>query len=140
MVILFLVFWGTSILFIIVARPTYIPTCWKWKSLSRVQLFATPWMSMAFSRPEYFFFSRGSPNPGIKPKSPTLQASSLPDEPQGKPKNTGEGSLSLLQWIFSTQVSNRGLLPCKWILYQLSSQGSPSHLCTRAPKRKQLLM
>ena len=33
-------------------------------------------------------FSRGSSNPGIKPRSPTLQADSLPTEPQGKPKNT----------------------------------------------------
>ena len=31
------------------------------------------------------------PNPGIKPKSPGLQADSLPAEPQGKPKNTGVG-------------------------------------------------
>ena len=36
------------------------------------------------------------PNPGIKPKSPTLQADSLPAEPQGKPKNSGMGSLFLL--------------------------------------------
>ena len=46
------------------------------------------------------------PTPGIKPRSPTLQANSLPAEPQGKPKNTGVGSLSLLQWIFLTQESN----------------------------------
>ena len=32
----------------------------------------------------------------------------LTDEPQGKPKNTGVGSLSLLQQIFLTQESNRG--------------------------------
>ena len=37
------------------------------------------------------------PNPEIKPRSPALQADSLPAEPQGKPKNTGVGSLSLLQ-------------------------------------------
>ena len=37
------------------------------------------------------------PNPGIKPGSPTLQSDSLPGEPQGKPKNTGVGSLSLLR-------------------------------------------
>ena len=30
--------------------------------------------------------------------SPPLQADSLPAEPQGKPKNTGMGSLSILQW------------------------------------------
>ena len=29
--------------------------------------------------------------------SPALQADSLPSEPPGKPKNTGVGSLSLLQ-------------------------------------------
>ena len=39
--------------------------------------------------------------------------------------STGVGSLSLLQWIFPTQESNRGLLHCKWILYQLGYQGSP---------------
>ena len=44
-----------------------------------------------------FLFSRDIPNPGIKPRSPALQADSLPAEPQGKPKNTGVGSLSLLQ-------------------------------------------
>ena len=27
------------------------------------------------------------PNPGIEPRSPALQADSLPAEPQGKPKN-----------------------------------------------------
>ena len=40
--------------------------------------------------------------PGIKPRSPALQADSSPTEPQGKPKNTGVHSLSLLQWIFLT--------------------------------------
>ena len=50
-----------------------------------------------------FPFSRGSSQPGMEPRSPTLQADSLPAEPQGKPKNTGVGSLSFLQRIFSTQ-------------------------------------
>ena len=36
------------------------------------------------------------PSPGIKPGSLALQADSLPAEPQGKPKNIGMGSLSLL--------------------------------------------
>ena len=40
-------------------------------------------------------------------------------------KNTGVGSLSLLQGIFPTQESNPGLPHCKWILYQLSHKGSP---------------
>ena len=34
-------------------------------------------------------------------------------------------SLSLFQRIFPTQESNQGLLHCRWILYQLSYQGSP---------------
>ena len=46
------------------------------------------------------------PNPGIKVRSPSLQADSLPVEPPGKPKNTGVGSLSLLQRICLTQKSN----------------------------------
>ena len=67
---------------------------------------------MKFSRPEYWngwpFLSPGDlPNPGIKPRSPILGADSLPAEPQGKPDNTGVGSLSLLQQIFPTQESNR---------------------------------
>ena len=65
------------------------------------------------------------PSPGIKPRSPALQGDSLPAEPQGKPKNTGVGSRSLLQQIFPTQESNRGLLHCRGILYQLSHKGSP---------------
>ena len=64
------------------------------------------------------------PNPGVEPRSPTLQADSLPAEAQGKPKNTGVGSLSLLQWIFPTEELNRGLLHCRRILYQLSYEGT----------------
>ena len=65
------------------------------------------------------------PNRGIKARSPALQGDSLPADPQGKPKTTGVGSLSLLRRIFPTQESNWGLLCCRWILYQLSYQGSP---------------
>jgi len=50
---------------------------------------------------------------------------SLRSELPGKPKNTGVGSLSLLQQIFLTQESNWGLLHYRWALYQLSYQGSP---------------
>ena len=76
---------------------------------------------------EVFPSPRDLPNPGIEPRSPTLQADFLPVEPPGKPKNTRVGSLSLLQWIFSTQESNRGLLHFRQILFQLSYQGSPSY-------------
>ena len=106
-------------------------TLWKWKSLSRVRLFATPLtvQSMEFSMPKCWsgqpFPSPGDlPNPGIEPRSPTLHTDSLPAEPPGKPKSTGVGSLSLLQQIFLTQQSNQGLLHFKQILYQLSYQGS----------------
>ena len=63
------------------------------------------------------------PNLGIEPRSPTMQADSIPAEPQGKAKNTGVGSLSLLQGILPTQELNRGLLHCRQILYQLSYGG-----------------
>ena len=86
---------------------------------------------MEFSRPEYWsgwpFPSPGDlPNLAIKPRSPTLQVDSLPAEPQGKPKNTGVGSLSLLQG----NLPNPGIEPRSpahsgWILYQLSHKGSP---------------
>ena len=65
-------------------------------SLSRVRLLATPWTvahqappSMGFSRQEYWsvlpFPSPGYlPDPGIEPRSPTLQADALTSEPPGK--------------------------------------------------------
>ena len=67
----------------------------KVKSLSCVQLFATLWTvawqapsSMGFPGQEYWsglpFPTREDlPNPGIRPRSPTLQADSLPSEPPG---------------------------------------------------------
>ena len=63
------------------------------KSLSLVRLFATPWvvayqapMSMGFSRQEYWsglpFPSPGYlPDPGIEPRSATLEADTLTSEP-----------------------------------------------------------
>ena len=91
---------------------------------------------MEFSRPEYcseqLFPSPGDlPNPGIDPRFPELPVDSS-SEPPGKPKNTGVGSLSLLQQIFPTQESNRGLLRCRKILYQLSYQESLSRAAAAA--------
>ena len=40
-------------------------------------------------------------------------------------QNTGVPSLSLCQGKFPTQGLNPGLQHCRWILYQLSHQGSP---------------
>ena len=68
----------------------------KVKSLSRVQLLATPWtvvyqapLSMGFSRQQSWsglpFPSPGDlPNPGIEPTSPALQTDALPSEPPRK--------------------------------------------------------
>ena len=68
----------------------------KVKSLSPVRLFATPWAvayqvppSMRFSRQEYWSglpvpSPADLPNPGIEPRSPVLQADSLPTELWGK--------------------------------------------------------
>ena len=107
------------------------------KSHSHVQLFVTPWtlvrqapLSMGFSRQEYWIGlpcppPGDLPNPGIKPRCPMLQADSLLSETPEKPINTGVGSLSLLQRIFLTQELNSGLLHLRWILHQLSYQGSP---------------
>ena len=60
-----------------------------------------------------------------EPRPPALQADSLPAEPQGKPKNSGVGSLSLLQQIFPSQELNWALLHRRRSLYQLSHQGRP---------------
>ena len=91
---------------------------------------ATPWtiQFMECPWPEYwsglpFPSPRDLLNPGIEPRSLTLQADSLPAEPQGKPKNTGVGSPPLLQRLFLTQELNRHLLNYRRILYQLSYQG-----------------
>ena len=88
-----------------------------------------PW---GFSRQEYWSGLPCPPpgdllNPGIEPRSPALQVDSLPSEPPGESENTGVGNPSLLQHIFPTKKSNQDLLLCRWILYQLSYQGSPSH-------------
>ena len=113
----------------------------KVRSFSHVRLFATSWivahqapLSMGFSRQEYWsglpFPSPGDLlDPGIKLRSPALQADALTSEPPGKPwksescsvvsdslqscglyspqnclgQNTGVGSFSLLQGIFPSR-------------------------------------
>ena len=53
------------------------------------------------------------------------QGSSVHGDSPGK--NTAVGCHALLQGIFPTQGLNQGLLHCRWILYQLSYQGSPQN-------------
>ena len=67
------------------------------KSLSRVQLFSTPWTvadqappTMEFSRQEDwsglpFPSPEDLPNPGMEPGSPALEADALTSELPGKP-------------------------------------------------------
>ena len=91
------------------------------KLLSCVRLFATPWTvayqvppSMEFSRQEYWsglpFPSPGDlPNPGIEPRSPTLQANALLSEPPGKPtreatiQNDNSSFGSMVRYHLSTK-------------------------------------
>ena len=120
---------------------TLVKTCWKVKvkSLSHVRLFATPWtvahqapLSMGFSRQEYWsglpFPSPGDlPNPGIKPRCPSLQADALTSEPPGKPTtlcgpmdHTVHGILQarILEWVAfpfsreSSQLRDQTLVSC----------------------------
>ena len=89
----------------------------------------SPWNSLGQNtRMGNCSFLQGNlPNPGIKPRSPTLQVNSLQGEPPGKRKNTGVGSLSFLRGILLTYESNWDLLQCRHILYQLNYQGSPKN-------------
>ena len=74
-----------------------------------------------------FPFSRGSSQPRDQTQVSCIAGEFFTAEPPGKPKNTRVGRLSFLQQIFVTQESNWGLLHYRWILYQLSYQGSPFH-------------
>ena len=84
--------------------PVLCPLWSEVKSLRHVRLFVIPWtlcdpldciahqapLSLGFSRQEYWsglpFPSPGDlPDPGIEPRSPTLQADALTSEPLGKP-------------------------------------------------------
>ena len=51
-------------------------------------------------------------------------------------QNTGVGIFSLLEGTFPTQGSNRGLLRCRQILYQLRYQGSQKAIIIRLEKTK----
>ena len=73
------------------------------KSFSCVWFVAIPWTirSMEFPRPENWsgslFPSLGDlPNPGIKPRSPTLQVDSLPADPQGKARIKKEETKNII--------------------------------------------
>ena len=92
---------------------------WKWKSLSPAGLLTLcdPMdytvhgiLQTRIQESVAFPFSRGSFQPRDRTQVSCIAGDSLPADPQGKPKNTGVGSLSLLQGIFPTQELNQGLL------------------------------
>ena len=72
-------------------------------------------------------FSRGSSWPRDRTQVSCITDGFYQLSYQGRSKNTEVVSLSLLQRIFLIQESNQGLLHCRWIIYQLSYQGSPQH-------------
>ena len=97
--------------------------------LSHVQLFDTPWtvayqasQPMEFSRQEYWsrlpFPSPGDlPNPGIEPRSSTLQANSLQSEPPGKPPQISISFINSKLKIFSLsqKYNPRTIWTLQWV-------------------------
>ena len=86
----------------------------KVKSLSRVQLFATPRTvayqaspSMGFSRQEYWsglpFPSPDLPDPGIEPRSPAMQADALPSKPPGNAQAIPKSGMTSFYWVPGSQ-------------------------------------
>ena len=105
--------------------PSLLSSFWSLSHSVMSDSLQPPWtvarqapLSMGFSRQEYWG-GLSSPSPGdlpdseTEPRSPALQASSLPYEPfftsWATREADGVGSLSLLQRIFLTQESNQGL-------------------------------
>ena len=81
----------------------------KWKSLTCVQLFATPWtlQSMEFSRPKYwriqaFPFSRGSSQPGDWTQVSCIAGGFFTSWAIREAQECGVGNLSVLQQVFLT--------------------------------------
>ena len=64
------------------------------------------------------------PNPVIEPRSPTLQADSLPSEPPGKPQNTGVSNLSSPGDLPDPVIEQDSPVPDGF--FHLRYQGSPA--------------
>ena len=104
---------------------------WKWKLHSCVWL-CNPMVCIVHGILQarilewvVFPFSRRSSQPRDQTQVSCIACRFFTSWAPRKPKNTGVGSLSLVQGIFLTQESNWGLLHCRRILYQLSYEGSP---------------
>ena len=100
----------------------------KWKLLSCVQLFVTPWtvaclapLSMGILQARILEWvampsSRETSQSRDQTQVSHISGRFFANWAMGKPKNTGVGRLSLLQGVFLTQKLNQGLLLCRWIL------------------------
>ena len=98
-----------------------------WKLLNCVWLFVTPWtiacqasLSMGIFQARILEWvvmpsSRDLPNPEIKPRSPGMQADSLPSEPPGKDH--------YLPYFLSKSGQRK---PCFWTLFLFPIMGGPS--------------
>ena len=118
------------------------------KLLSRVRLFATPWTvtyqappSMEFSRQEYwsglpFPFPGDVPDLGIEPRSPALQADTLPSELPGKPILMKVNYNHPVNWTRSLQKQLQLALPAVafWLLSsrEHTSSAAPASLVSYA--------
>ena len=105
----------------------------KWKMLNRVRLVATPWtlQSVEFSRPgccsgQPFPSPGDPPNPGIKPRSPTLQVDALPAEPQGSPR--------ILEWV-AYPFSSASPWPRNWARISCLAGGFFTNWAVREAQR-----
>ena len=104
------------------------------KLLSRVWFFVILW-TVAYQDPSYVEFSKQEywsglpfpspgdlPNPGIEPRSPSLQADTLPSEPPGKPKGQHRC------WILKRKRLQGWLTPEVLIFPSLLTQLPLTHL------------
>ena len=136
-------FMGSLFMFTSMLCLTLILVCcmrrkWKWKLLSRVRLFETPWtiQSMEFSRQNtevgsHFLLQGIFPTQEWNPGLPYCRQILYQLSHKGIPR--------ILEWVaypFSSGSSqprklNWGLLHCRQILYQLSYQRSPDMCCMK---------
>ena len=80
------VYVGLSCIAVHLKLPQHYYLLWKWKTLCDPMNYSVHGILQARILEWVAFpFSRGSSNPRIEPRSPVLQADSLPAEPQGKP-------------------------------------------------------
>ena len=101
--------------FPLTTSPERLYTQDKWKSLSHVQLFVTPWIiqSMEFSRPEYWScYRKGDPFQGLKLGSCLTLRNELSEETHMLTKQ--EILLGKSVWVESSRVREprRTALPC----------------------------